>query len=124
MITIRDGDLDDPRVAALLAAHLQAAHGDTPPQHSHALGLDGLRSPDITLWTAWADDALAGVGALKALSADHGEVKSMRTHPGHLRRGVAAAILTRIVTEARARGYASVSLETGTVPSYAPATAL
>jgi putative acetyltransferase len=37
----------------------------------------------------------------------------MRTTASHLRKGVAAAILQRIVDEARSRGYERLSLETG-----------
>jgi len=54
-----------------------------------ALDLSGLRSPEITVWTVRDDGALAGIGALKALGDGTGELKSMRTHPDHLRRGVA-----------------------------------
>ena len=75
-------------------------------------------------WTAWDGAALAGVGALKQLPDGTGEVKSMRTHPDHLRRGVAVAILAHIVDAARARGLARLSLETGSGPAFAPALAI
>ena len=48
----------------------------------------------------------------------------MRTHPDHLRRGVAAALLERIIQEARARGLRRLSLETGSGPAFEPALAL
>jgi hypothetical protein len=44
---------------------------------AHALDLSGLRAPDIAFWTGWDGETLVVVVALKALSADHGEVKSM-----------------------------------------------
>ncbi|WP_375394237.1 GNAT family N-acetyltransferase [uncultured Sphingomonas sp.] len=53
------------------------------------------------------------MGALKDLVDRHGEVKSMRTVPAHLRQGVGHAILARLVETARARGYRRVSLENG-----------
>jgi len=65
-----------------------------------------------------------GVGALKALGAGAGEVKSMRTHPDHLRKGVGAAILETIIGEAHARGYRRLSLETGRGPAFEAALAL
>src|ERR1700731_1053309 len=46
---------------------------------AHALDLAGLRSADIGFWSAWDDEMLLGVGALKCLSPDHGELKSMHT---------------------------------------------
>jgi putative acetyltransferase len=62
-----------------------------------------------------------GCGALKALDASHGEIKSMRTAPAHRGKGVARAMLAHILAEARARGYARVSLETGSQAEFEPA---
>lgn len=62
-----------------------------------------------------------GCAALKALDARHGEVKSMRTAPAFLRRGVAAALLRTVIAETRKRGYARLSLETGVTDAFAPA---
>lgn len=121
---IVEGGLDDPRVIELLHVHLLRARAETAPGSAHALDLSGLRSPDVTFWSAWEGDSLAGVGALKQLSADHGEVKSMHTAESMRRRGVGAAILRYIVAAARARGMSRLSLETGSWPYFAPARAL
>ena len=51
----------------------------------------------MTFWSAWEGDSLAGVGALKQLSADHGEVKSIHTAESVRRRGVGAAIVHHII---------------------------
>jgi putative acetyltransferase len=64
--------------------------------------------------------ALAGCGALKALDARHGEIKSMRTASTHLRQGVARLMLAHIVAEARRRGYERLSLETGSMDAFVP----
>jgi putative acetyltransferase len=106
-------DLSGPEVAALLSDHLESMHVITPAGSVHALDLSALRSPDVTFWSAWVGADLTGCGALKELDATHGEVKSMRTAPAYLRRGVAAAVLAQIVATARARGYLRLSLETG-----------
>src|SRR5215208_3022923 len=124
---IAEGGLDDPRVIALLHTHLVRARSETEPGSAHALDLSGLRSPDVTFWSAWGDDTravLLGVGALKRLSEDHGEVKSMHTAEAVRRQGVGAALLQHIVEAARARGMSRVSLETGSWPYFAPARAL
>jgi putative acetyltransferase len=89
-----------------------------------ALDLSGLRDPAVTLWTIWDGADLLGMGALKQLDAAHGEIKSMRTAPGQLRRGVAAMMLDHLLAEARARGYRHISLETGSTDAFAPARAL
>ena len=79
---------------------------------------------DVTVWSAWEDAEICGIGALRQLDAACGEVKSMRTHPDKLRRGVGAALLEHIIAEARARGLARLSLETGSGPAFEPALAL
>ena len=117
-------DLNGPEIAALLAAHLDGMHLHSPPESVHALQLDALRSPDITFWTAWDDTGLLGCAALRELDARHGEVKSMRTADVHLRKGVAAALLEHLIAEAGRRGYARLSLETGSGAAFEPAHAL
>ncbi len=106
-------DLQGPEIAALLQAHLDAMYETSPPESVHALDLDAVRRPDITFWTAWTGDSLMGCGALRSLNDEHGEIKSMRTHTAHLRKGVAAALLTHIIEAAKTRGYERLSLETG-----------
>ena len=124
MFSIRQDDLSSEDVRALLAIHLAGMAENTPPDHVFALDLSGLQTPDITVWTAREEGALAGIGALKALGDGTGELKSMRTHPDHLRKGVAAALLGHILDEAATRGYRRVSLETGVGASFEPALAL
>ena len=117
MLEIREDDLTGEQVRALLAFHLAEARAKTPAEFSFALDLSGLQTPDITVWTAWDGEEIAGVAALKTLRDGSGEVKSMRTHPDHLRKGVAGALLGHIIDEARRRGMRRLSLETGTVPA-------
>jgi len=64
---------------------------------------------------------LLGCGALKGLGCGEGEIKSMRTALGHLRKGVASALLAHIVALACARNYSRLHLETGAGPAFAPA---
>ncbi|OHT21132.1 GNAT family N-acetyltransferase [Edaphosphingomonas haloaromaticamans] len=120
---IRRDDPTAPHVADLLAHHLRELRG-VMAEHAFALDATGLSAPDVTFWTAWRGDALAGFAALKQLDAAHGEVKSMRAAPAARGTGVGRAMLNHIIAEARARGYARLSLETGTAPLHAPAVAL
>ena len=118
---IREGGLDHPAVADLLRLHLASMAALSPPDSVHALDLAGLGAPGMSFWTAWDGHEVLGCGALKALGESEGEVKSMRTAPAHLRKGVAAALLDRIISVARGRGYRRLSLETGTGPAFEPA---
>jgi len=114
-------DLSGPEIAALLTEHLRCLAEVSPPESRHALNLDELRKPDIIFWSVWQGHELAGCGALKELDAEHGEIKSMRTAKGHLRKGVASMLLERIISEAKRRGYRRLSLETGSMPYFEPA---
>ena len=124
LIDIREDDLAGAEARGLLRLHLEGMHANSPPGSVFALDLDGLRRPGITAWTAWQGGRIAGIGALRRHGAGIGEVKSMRTHPDFLRRGVASALLERIIAEARALGLARLSLETGTGRAFEPALAL
>lgn len=118
---IRIDDLSGPEIRKLLEEHRRSMFLHSPPESVHALDLEGLRVPEITFFTAWKAGALCGCGALKALPDQCGEIKSMRTASAHLRKGVAANVLARIMAEARHRGYRTLYLETGTADAFAPA---
>jgi putative acetyltransferase len=123
-LVIREGGLDDPRVIALLTLHVSRARAVTPPGSAHALDLSGLRAPAITFWSGWDGEALAAVGALRRLSAEDGEVKSMHTAEALRGRGHGRAMLGHIVAAARARGLARLWLETGSFGYFEAARAL
>lgn len=121
---IRIDDLSGQPTRNLLALHLRGMQAYSPPESVHALDLSALSGPDITVWTVWRGEAIAGIGALREHPGGVGELKSMRTHPDHLRRGVAAALLEHLIAEARARGLTRLSLETGSGEAFEPALAL
>ncbi|MGO4274392.1 GNAT family N-acetyltransferase [Paenibacillus sp. TAF58] len=118
---IKIDDLTGPEVVALIGEHLQHMASLSPPESTHALNLDNLKKPEITFWSGWDQNELAGCGAIKELDSKHGEIKSMRTSSSHLRKGVARQILEHIIKEAKHRGYLRVSLETGSMEAFNPA---
>ena len=124
MFDIREDDLSGAPTRALLAIHLAGMQAESPPESVFALDLSGLQQPDICVWTAWDGDEITGIAALRDLGGGQGELKSMRTHPDHLRRGVAAALLLHIIAQARQRGMTRLSLETGSGPAFDPALTL
>ncbi len=135
-----DRTLTHPQVIALLEEHLAGMRAASPPECVFALDLNGLRQPEITFLTAWrlpadgsstADEGeLVAMGALKELApttataGGHGELKAMRTSARHRRQGAAQAVLTELLKLARERGYARVSLETGSTPPFDAAIAM
>jgi putative acetyltransferase len=119
--------IDDPRtddVRALLAAHLRFANEHSPPEDVHALDVAGLLDPDVSFFSARLDGRLVGIGALKELDPNHGELKSMHTAQSDRGRGVGRAMVEHLLAVARDRGYGRVSLETGSMQAFAPAHAL
>lgn len=124
MLNIREDDLSGAQARNLVRLHLAGMQASSPLDHVFALDLSGLVAPDVTVWTAWEGEVAVAIGALKELGDQRGEIKSMRTHPEHLRKGVASALLEHIIAEARKRNLQRLSLETGRAPSFDPALAL
>ncbi len=117
-----------PEIRALLEEHMAAMMANSPKGACHFLDIAALQAADVTFWTVRDGDGedaqLMGCGAMKEIAADHGEIKSMRTHGDHLRKGVGGAMLGHIIRTARERGYTRISLETGSGDYFGAAHAL
>lgn len=121
-ISVDDPRADDAR--KLLAEHLSFCREETPPENVHALDISGLLDPAVTFFGYRVEGTLVAVGALKAIDAEHAEVKSMHTERSARRTGAGSAILGHIISVARQRGFQRLSLETGSMEAFAPARAL
>jgi len=120
LIAIEDPSAAD--IVELLEEHLQDMNAESPPESVHALDVERLRAAHITFVAARDESGvLLGIGALAELDASHGELKSMRTSRVARGQGVASAVLSLLLTIARERGYARVSLETGSQEYFATA---
>jgi putative acetyltransferase len=116
--------IEDPLtedVRALLQRHLDFCRQVTPAEHSYALNVEKLRTPEITVFTTREQGVLLGVGALKVFEPGHGELKSMHTSAESRGKGVGRAMVNHILERAKEMGLTRVSLETGTHPPFAPA---
>jgi putative acetyltransferase len=118
---IKIDSLDGVEVTGLLQAHHQDMLQHSPKESVHALDLNKLKATNVTFWSVWIKNQLAGCGALKKLTGQHVELKSMKTSSLYLRQGVAATLLTYLLTEAKILGYNQISLETGTAEAFIPA---
>src|SRR3954463_1574428 len=119
--------VDDPRdedVVALLRRHWDLASELSPPEHVHTLSVEQLLDPTVTFFGVRNESELVGVGALKELDPAHGELKSMHVAAEVRRNGVGRALVDHLLEVARARGYARVSLETGSGKGFEGALAL
>lgn len=123
--TVREGELGCADVRDLLAHHVAEMNAGSPPSACHVLAADALADPAIRFFTLRdVDGKLLGTGALKTLSPDHGELKSMRTAPAALGRGVGSAMLAHLIAAARSSGMVRLSLETGNSALFAAANRL
>jgi len=121
---IIEDSLEGPEVTGLLEFHLAEMHELSPPCKVHAMPVERLRQADVTFYSAWDDDALAAVGALREIDPTRGELKSMRATPAYRGKGAGEAILLQLMAEARRRGYTWLGLETGRPEAWGPARAL
>jgi len=118
---IKIDDLCGSEIAEFLEEHIREMKSVSPPESKHALDLEGLRKPEITFWTVWDEGGLIACGAIKKLDANHAEIKSMRTCVSYRGKGVASMLLQHILKKAKLQGYQRISLETGSMPFFAPA---
>ncbi|MBL8614449.1 MAG: GNAT family N-acetyltransferase [Deltaproteobacteria bacterium] len=111
-------------LGALFARHAAHCRAQTPPGSVHMRGAEALDSPDVAFFVLRAGGAPLAMGALRILDPHHGELKSMHVLDGHRGRGLAQALLARLVAEAQRRGLRHLSLETGAQPNFDAARAL
>ncbi len=101
---IKIDDLRGEEIALLLAEHLADMHNTSPADSVHALDVQALRASDITFFSGWIDDQLAGCIAIKMLCVTSAELKSMRTAYRFRGQGVASALLRHCLDVAKTRG--------------------
>lgn len=120
-----ENELAQDDVQRLVEKHTRHMFENSPPGTSYAFDLTKLLQPEITFYSVRDDSGvLLGCGALKTLSGDHGEIKSMRTDDAHLRKGVARYLLEHMLVQSHLRGYRKLSLETGIGGIFNPANRL
>ncbi|KAF2117550.1 hypothetical protein BDV96DRAFT_570419 [Lophiotrema nucula] len=116
---IQEEDLTAPDVIALVTDHMNDMR--TSSESYHVLDLIALQLPSMTFYTTRTEDGeLQGCCALKELSPEHGEIKSMRTASAHFRKGIARQMTTILIGEAKNRSMKRLSLETGAAEKWAP----
>jgi len=77
----------------------------------------------VVFLAAFEGEVPVAMGALKRLSGQHGELKSMHVLSERRGHGLADQILKRLMETAREMGLSRVSLETGSQDVFAPARA-
>ncbi len=118
---IIEGGLSSKQVEQLLQQHLDDMARHSPAESIHALDLNALRVPEVSFYSLWDGDNLAGCAALKEIDHANAEIKSMRTATAYLRQGVANRLLNKLIQVADRRNYHQLWLETGSADAFTPA---
>lgn len=123
-ITIAPESPLSPDLDLLFGRHVAAMLADTPPESIHMLPRADLAREGIDFLVMRDGTEPVGMGAVKRIGPDHGEIKSMHVLAERRGEGLAQRMLDALVAQAGARGLARLSLETGAQDSFAAARAL
>ena len=111
-------------IRALLSRHFGLMRAHSPISSCHVMEPEELLDAGAELMAVRQGDALLGVGALREIDPQHGELKSMHTAAEARGQGVGQTVLDALMTRAGEKGFTRVSLETGTIDLFATARAL
>ena len=95
---------------------MQLLHGVHPHNPSVAVEqdikmIDKFLPPNGRLILAFVDDKACGIGCLKSINDDIGEIKRMYVDPSFRKVGAGRAILQSLLTAAKEAGYKKVRLD-------------
>ena len=121
MIKSIEGNFDNFEVNELLTKHFIELRAASPEGSAHVLDIPGLKHPTIKFWSLWENEKLMGCGALKFLSKEHGEFKSIRIHDKFRNQGNGVKIIEHLISEAIKFNIKRISLETGAGKFFDPA---
>ncbi len=108
----------DEEIIAILSRHFALMRSQSPEESCHVMEPGALFDSGAFVF-AWREKGrVLGIGALKPFQPGHGELKSMHTLSASRGRGIGAAIMNRLIGEARALGLTRLSLETGSFEAF------
>ena len=121
MIKSIENNFDNPQVNELLKTHFIELKSVSPEGSSHVLDIEGLKVPSIKFWSLWENNDLIGCGALKILSENHGEFKSIRVANRFRQKKYGEKIIAHLIEKSKNQGIKKLSVETGAGEFFAPA---
>jgi ribosomal protein S18 acetylase RimI-like enzyme len=88
--------------------------GQTVPEYvdSHLEDLAGLQPPEGIIYLLIVEGEIAGMGAIRKLSDEIGEIKRMYVHPAYRGKGYGKQMLNKLLEAGRELGCSSFLLET------------
>ena len=121
MLTSIEGNFDNSEVNELLTKHFIELRAASPEGSAHVLDIPGLKVSSIKFWSLWKNELLIGCGALKFLSDEHGEFKSIRIHDNFRKQGNGMIVIDHLISEAKKLKIKRLSIETGAGDFFIPA---
>tara|TARA_B110000037_G_scaffold184_1_gene149 strand:- start:74 stop:541 length:468 start_codon:yes stop_codon:yes gene_type:complete len=113
MLKSIEGNFDNPEVHEFLIRHFIELRSVSPKGSAHVLDIAGLKDPSIKFWSLWEESDLIGSGAIKFLSKEHGEFKSIRISDKFRNKGNGTKVINHLISEAKKLEIRRLSLETG-----------
>jgi GNAT superfamily N-acetyltransferase len=110
---IREVGWEHPDAARLRSAQ-EAEIRDRYQEDEPEPGVHPSAADMTCFFVAYAGDEPVACGGMRAIDAEHGEIKRMYVVPERRGSGLAPAILVVLEDDARSRGWTRVVLETGT----------
>ena len=111
MLKSIEGNFDHPEVNELLKKHFIELREASPEGSAHVLDIPGLKVSSIKFWSLWEDNKLMGCGALKFLSNEHGEFKSIRVQDDFRNNGNGIRVIEHLIEEAKKLKIKRISIE-------------
>ena len=120
---IREIAPTDAALAPLIARHLEIMYASSPACSVHAMDGARLAEAGVRFFAVFDKGEAVAMGALKPLSGNAGELKSMHVRADRRGAGLADVILARLLDAAGEAGMTQVNLETGSQDAFKPARA-
>ena len=116
-----ENNFDNPEVNELLTKHFIELRSVSPEGSTHVLDIPGLKEKGIKFWSLWNNNELIGCGALKFLTNEHGEFKSIRVSDKFRGKGYGSKIIEHLIFKAKSLEVKKISVETGAGNFFSPA---
>ena len=121
MLKSIEGNFDNIEVHEFLINHFIELRSVSHEGSAPVLDIVGLKDPSIKFWSLWEENELMGSGALKFLSKEHGEFKSIRVSDKFRNKGNGLIVIDHLINEAKKLNIKRLSLETGSGKFFIPA---
>jgi putative acetyltransferase len=115
-------DLESPirsDLELLMTRHKEAMHANSPPESIHMMDAKSLEAPNIRFFVMRDPNQHAvGMGAVKILDTETGEIKSMHILEEMRGKGLSKMMLNHLIDAAQTEGLHQLNLETGSQTSF------